>query len=240
MADGVTVATGNNTSPPNSTKFATDDAGAAGHVPLVKIAYSADGSSTAVDADSSGLKVQVSSGSVTASGSVDVLGDTAHDAADSGDPVKVGFKAANALPTAVANADRANGISDLFGRQLVSHIDPAMQVWKRATRTTSGTTVVWDPSSGKRIALTYLSIGTSGTTAGKVTVWLGANGDSTYDAGTDQVVFEGDLTPTASNTPASGNLLAGTVIFCTTADHELKLTTGANTTVYLVAHGYEW
>src|SRR4249920_1918975 len=42
--------------------------------------------------------------------------DVAHDAADSGNPVKVGSKAANALPTAVANNDRANAISDLFGR----------------------------------------------------------------------------------------------------------------------------
>lgn len=70
MADGVTVATGNNTSPPNSTKIATDDAGASGHVQLVKLAYSADGSATVVDADANGLKVQVSTGAVTASGSL--------------------------------------------------------------------------------------------------------------------------------------------------------------------------
>ena len=56
--------------------------------------------------------------------------DVAHDAADSGNPVKIGGRAANALPTAVANADRANAITDLFGRQLTAHIDPAMAVHK--------------------------------------------------------------------------------------------------------------
>lgn len=68
MADGVTVATGNNTSPPNATKFATDDAGAAGHIPIVKLAYSADGSSGLVDADASGMKVNVGSGTVVLGG----------------------------------------------------------------------------------------------------------------------------------------------------------------------------
>jgi hypothetical protein len=58
MADGVTVATGNNTSPPNSTKFATDDAGAAGHVPIVKLAYATDGVATLIPADVNGLQVQ--------------------------------------------------------------------------------------------------------------------------------------------------------------------------------------
>jgi hypothetical protein len=57
MADGVTVATGNNSTPPNGTTFATDDT-AQGHVPLVKLAYSTDGVSTAVTADVNGLQVQ--------------------------------------------------------------------------------------------------------------------------------------------------------------------------------------
>lgn len=67
MADGVTVASGNNTSPPNNTKFATDDLGAAGHLPLVALAYS-DSSGTMVTADSNGLEVQISTGTVTISG----------------------------------------------------------------------------------------------------------------------------------------------------------------------------
>lgn len=49
-----------------------------------------------------------------------VAGDIAHDAADSGNPVKQGFKAYSANPTAVATADRADGMSDLIGRQVLA------------------------------------------------------------------------------------------------------------------------
>lgn len=52
----------------------------------------------------------------------DVQGDTAHDASDSGDPVKVGGKAESTLPSAVADGDRVNGWFDLFGRQVVMPI----------------------------------------------------------------------------------------------------------------------
>lgn len=46
----------------------------------------------------------------------DTAGDVAHDGADSGNPVKVGAYAGNAMPTAVANADRVNVLADLYGR----------------------------------------------------------------------------------------------------------------------------
>lgn len=57
MADGVTVASGNNTSPPDSTEFQTKDGGAAGHLPLVGIGYS-DGSGSLVTSNASGVLVQ--------------------------------------------------------------------------------------------------------------------------------------------------------------------------------------
>lgn len=51
-----------------------------------------------------------------------VQGDVAHDAVDSGNPVKVGYKAKNygSLPTAVADADRAGGYSDKYGAPFVN------------------------------------------------------------------------------------------------------------------------
>lgn len=54
-------------------------------------------------------------------GATSSAGDVAHDAVDSGNPVKIGFKAydVSSLPSDVAASDRANGISDLKGRQLV-------------------------------------------------------------------------------------------------------------------------
>lgn len=48
-----------------------------------------------------------------------VRGDTAHDAADSGNPVKIGGKAATSAPAAVANGDRVNAYFDDVGRQAV-------------------------------------------------------------------------------------------------------------------------
>ena len=166
--------------------------------------------------------------------------DVAHDAADSGNPVKIGGKAINALPTQVANNDRTNATFDLQGRQLVSHIDPAMMVWKQveATSTQTGTTI-WDPTTGKRIAITSYQIGTGGTTAALVTIWFGDNADTTFTQGTDQVLFRGTLTPTTSSTPGVICNFA-TPVFCTTADRELHYTTSAGITIYISAFGYEW
>lgn len=63
-----------------------------------------------------------------ASDGASVSGDVAHDAADAGEPVKVGGKAYNvdgtAPGTAVAEGDRANFITDLEGRQFVSTFHP--------------------------------------------------------------------------------------------------------------------
>lgn len=175
-----------------------------------------------------------------ASDGVSVSGDVAHDAADAGEPVKIGAKAANALPTAVANNDRANAIADLFGRILTSHIDPAMQVVKAVTVTAQQTgSDVWTPTSGKRIAVTHLTISSYGTTGGRAILWFGDNADTTYSAGTDQVLWAGSFVPSATIKP-------GAVIpfphpaFCTTADRELHLTTDAAISLDITVHGYEW
>jgi len=76
MADGVTVAHGANSSLPEGTIIATDDAGADGHVQLFKMAYSANGSATLVPVDADGMLVNlganndvtVTSGTVTVTG----------------------------------------------------------------------------------------------------------------------------------------------------------------------------
>lgn len=45
-------------------------------------------------------------------------GDIAHDGADSGKPVKIGFKSIQTLPAAVSDLDRTDGVADKFGRQI--------------------------------------------------------------------------------------------------------------------------
>lgn len=48
-----------------------------------------------------------------------IHGTTAHDSADAGNPVKVGFKARTANPTPVAANDRTDAYADTVGRQIV-------------------------------------------------------------------------------------------------------------------------
>lgn len=171
---------------------------------------------------------------------VTAAGDVAHDTGDAGNPVKVGFKAASALPTAVANNDRANGVSDLWGRQLTGHIDPAMQTHINKNYTSQQTgTDVWDPASGKKIAVTSVVIGAYGTTAGRVILWFGDNADTTFTQDTDQVLLAASFAPSASSKP--GLVFSPSVpVFCTTADRELHITTDAAISLDITIEGYEW
>lgn len=52
----------------------------------------------------------------------EINGDVAHDAADSGNPVKVGGKAATSTPAAVSNGDRVNAYFDEYGRLVVKAV----------------------------------------------------------------------------------------------------------------------
>jgi hypothetical protein len=171
---------------------------------------------------------------------VAVGGGTPHDSVDSGNPVKVGFKAQNALPTAVANNDRSNGISDLWGRQMTTHIDPAQQIHKSFNATSTQTGIdVWSPTSGKKIAVTSVVIGTYGTTAARIILWFGDNADTTYTAGTDQLLLAFSSAPSTTSKP--GLVYTPAVpVFCTTADRELHITTDAGISIDVAVEGYEW
>lgn len=176
-------------------------------------------------------------GTVTAG---NTAGDVAHGTGDSGNPVKVGLKAHNALPTAEANNDRVNGVADLFGRQLVAHIDPAMQncVSVNVTTTQTGTDV-WDPGASKRIAVTSAVISSYGTTGCRALLWFGDNADTTYTAGTDQLLIPFNTVPSATVKPGMVFTPAHPV-FNTTADRELHLTTDAGCSLDIMVCGYEY
>ena len=170
---------------------------------------------------------------------LDIEGDVAHDSPDSGSPVKIGFVAETALAGAVANGDRTNGVADAHGRQLITHIDDGMQVWKSANYVTQQTgTDIWTPAAGTRIGITYLAISSYGTTAARVILWLGASGDTTYTAGTDQLVWAGSFTPSVNSRPgAIISLPFG--IYAATADHRLKITSDAAISLDITVYGYE-
>lgn len=65
-----------------------------------------------IASDSTGLvSVDDNGGSLT----VDAAGDVAHDAIDSGNPLKIGGKAKGSVPTAVADGDRVNAYFSIIG-----------------------------------------------------------------------------------------------------------------------------
>jgi hypothetical protein len=205
------------------------------------------GSSISIDDNGASITVD---GTVAVSGSVAVTnagtfavqpaGTIAHDAADSGNPVKVGSRAITGLGTAVANNDRTDNVSDTFGRQLTGHIDPAMQVHKFVSVTTTQTgSDVWSPAAGKRIAVTSVVVASFGTTAARVILWFGANADTTFTVGTDQVLCAASFAPSATSKP--GLVFTPAVpVFCTTADFELHLTTDAGISLDITVEGYEY
>ncbi len=63
---------------------------------------------------------ELASGDKIADLAVIANGEIAHDAADSGNPIKVGGKAEATIPTAVADGDRVDANFDLYGRPRVS------------------------------------------------------------------------------------------------------------------------
>ena len=167
--------------------------------------------------------------------------DVAHDASDTGNPVKIGGRAINAAPAAVANNDRTNATFDtIMGRQLTTHIDPGMQVWKSYNTTSQQTgAIVWAPAGGKRIAITHLSIGAYGTTAARLILYFGTAADTTYTAGTDQLVFAASFAPSTTAKPGAIPY-TGAPIYAVTADHNLHITTDAALSVDLTVYGYEF
>jgi len=115
------------------------------------------------------LKVDTGTIAVTV-GSVD--GDVAHDAADSGDPLKIGGVAyafdGTAPQTAVAEGDRVNFIADLQGRQYVETAHP--NFWKETSHwhtAQTDTPVVVAPGSGLYLYITDIVVSNGGT-AGQI------------------------------------------------------------------------
>lgn len=197
--------------------------------------------STGVVTVQDGGNVITVDGTVTVQGEVDVVGNVAHDAVDSGDPVKIGGKARSAFPAVVAADDRVNAMFDLFGRLLTAGIAPEQFVWKSFNATTAQTGAdVWTPAAGKKIAVTSVLIGVYGTTAGRLILWFGDDADTTYTAGTDQLLAALSYAPSASLKERDFLVFPFPGHVCNTADRELHITTDAAMSVDLAVTGYEF
>ena len=109
-----------------------------------------------------------------ASDGASVSGDVAHDAADAGEPVKVGFKAyspdGTTPGTAVAELDRTNGKADLDGIQYVQTMNPQNFSYHdddAAAVTTDGT-VKADPGDGFAVFITDIVFSIGAATASSI------------------------------------------------------------------------
>jgi hypothetical protein len=111
-------------------------------------------------------------------------GNVAHDAVDSGNPLKVGAKAYNALITSVANADRADLICDLQGRLITAGFCPPELVFYQVTNiaNTTETTIITAGAAGIKNDIIALYITNNSTVDSTITIK-----DST--AGTTRMKF---------------------------------------------------
>lgn len=100
-------------------------------------------------------------------------GGVAHDAVDSGNPVKIGGIARTAFVTAVAALDRTDSMFDIYGRQITTPSAPRTLVFMQQTTITASvttTTIVTAGAAGKFRDIVSLVVTNSSATATLVTL----------------------------------------------------------------------
>jgi hypothetical protein len=112
---------------------------------------------------------------------------------------------------------------------------------KKTAEFTSAQTgaTVWQPATGKTIAVTDFTITTGGLTAGVATMWCGTAGDTTYTAGTDETLFRGEFAPATASRPGVVKVF-NVPWTCSTVNNVLRFTSSSNMTVYMQVNGYEF
>jgi hypothetical protein len=165
---------------------------------------------------------------------VRVGGMAAHDAAVADNPVTIGGRSNDAVPSEVSADGEAVWAWMLRnGAQVVAappHLgliaDPYTLLHETVQTTTTQTgTDILTVTSGKKLVVTYCQIQVGGTTAGSVQIWFGATADTTYSRGTDRAIFDGEFAPSATLKP--GFVCAPPTPWIGATDEELHLTTSA-------------
>lgn len=132
-------------------------------------------------ADGLGGAVTVTGGalSVTSAGASSA-GDVAHDSADSGNPVKIGYKATSSLAglTLVANADRTNAFAGLDGVPIMRPHCNLEDIVTNVVTCTAGanTSGISAQGSGIKFYLTDILISNTGASNGRLIVTDGSGG----------------------------------------------------------------
>lgn len=168
-------------------------------------------------------------------GDVDVAsltgGTIAHDAADSGNPIKVGARATNVEIAAVANNDRSDLVTTLTGK-LITHpyTNPENIVSGAITTAMTGTTstsLVAAPAAGLRNYITTIIVSNSHATVGTDIIIQDGSGGTTLLTIPAAAVYGGAAItlPVPLRQPTTA-----TAIFCA------NVTTGASTKVSAVGY----
>lgn len=159
------------------------------------------------------------------------VGNVAHDAVDSGAPVKVGGRARSSEITAVASDDRSDFITDLVGKQIVlPYANPENFVSGAITSAMTGTTstsLVAAPGAGLRNYITTIIVSNAHATVGTDIAIQDGSGGTTLLTIPAAAVYGGAVItlPTPLRQPT-----ANTAIFCA------NVTTGASTKVSAVGY----
>lgn len=135
---------------------------------------------------------------VSVTGTVDPRGNVAHDAADSGNPVKVGARALTSLIAAVSNNDRVDLTTDKFAR-LLSTVAPLDQLVSGSTNFVNATAadVIPAPGASTALVITGLKVVNGHATVGTKVEIL--NDATKIDIGYAGPLGGGWVTPSNSN-----------------------------------------
>lgn len=193
-----------------------------------------------IASDSTGvLSVDDNGGALTVDGSLTTVstvtaltgGGVAHDAADSGNPVKIGGRATSAEITAVASNDRVDFMTDLVGKQIVlPYANPENFVSGAITTAmtaTTSTSLLAAPAAGLRNYLTTIIVSNAHGTVGTDVIIQDGSGGTTLLTIPAAAVYGGAVIslPVPLRQPTTA-----TAIYCA------NVTTGASTKVSCVGY----
>ena len=173
----------------------------------------------------------VNDGDVSSSNPLPVSGAVAHDAADSGSPVKIGFKAETSPKaiTLVADGDRTDGYADADGIQMVKpYTSYADIISERVTNTDGSSTALstFGAAANLRNFVTTIAVYNSSATNGFVDFRDGTSGSVIFTAPLPTVGGSVITFPVPLRQPTANTALAFDV-------------SGALSTVYISVVGFQ-
>lgn len=141
------------------------------------------------------------------SGTQTITGDVAHDAVDSGNPVKVAGVAKTSVPTPVSDADRVQLYCDPLGRQIMTTGPRALQVKARITLSgSSEVTILGAGASGIFHDLTLLTIANTLSSNATISIRDSTAGtiiQKLHSPGNQTIGFNSQMFPITQTTAAN-------------------------------------